>query len=195
MSDVVIKYTRDIESISEEMIELCNEMSVEDNKTYFIFDKGITDAISYTKMKKDEIRDSKIDKIISDNELYYIDDEIGFKDLPSRFSFYDTVTKSSDRYERYSFVIDFIKSLGFTNSMNNLGLEMEQSYLFVNGRELYRLIIKPNMFIILSKMEDNYNVMYSGFFNKGEILHALLKSNETFWSPLIRDFKLIDILN
>jgi len=188
MGDIYIRYRKDI---PEKLILECEERA-EDGETYFIFDNEITDSINYSKMAKDKIRDSKIDRILDvDDNDYYISSEDGFKTLPSRFSFYDTETKSSDRYERYSILTDFIKKIGFEKSSSNLGLEMEQSFIIMNKFETWKLLVQPNMFVRLLHIEPGFSVgLYEGFFHKAKILQALSDSNEDFFKSLIRDLKL-----
>lgn len=187
MFDVNIKYWK---NIPEKLIIECEEKA-EDGNTYFIFDNEITDYIEFNNLKLKEIRDKKIDKIIEGENKFYIDTIESFKMLPSRFSFYDTETKYSDRYERYAIVVDFIKQIGFKKSVNNLGLEMDQVFNLNKVNESYRIIVKPNMFINITYFSDSGLIeLYDGFFNKKLILDTLKNSNEKYFTDVIRDIKL-----
>ena len=119
--------------------------------------------------------------------------------MPSRFSYYDTETKLKCRYEKYSFVLDFLKSLGFEPSEFNLGPEMEQSYILElrEGEDIEKFIIRlqPNLFMKLIHMRDDFNTLYNGFFSKTNIFEAFMNVNSYLPLNYIRDTKIKDILS
>lgn len=191
--------------IPQYLIDECDELSNTNDKTYFIFDKSVSSSIKLNyNPNKETIRDIKIDEILEDTGKYHIDDELGFKDLPSRFSYYDTETKLSDRYVRYKFVLDFIKKLGFIPSEFNLGPEYEQSYsLEINyilnkqnvalGEYIHKYILRlrPNLFI--SIISDN-SFVYDTFFNKNKIINVLNETCPIEFKSVIRDIKIEEIM-
>ena len=119
--------------------------------------------------------------------------------MPSRFSYYDTETKLKCRYEKYSFVLDFIKSLGFEPSEFNFGPEMEQAYILDlrEGEESEKFIIRlqPNLFLKLIHMKDDFNTIYNGFFSRTKIFEAIDKHSGNLSKILVRDAKIKDILS
>ena len=129
-------------------------------------------------------------------DAYHIGTELDFLGLPSRFSYYDTETKLSNRYKRYDYVTDFLKKLAFIPSFNNFGLEYEQSYTFEfsdeDGSEKFIIRLQPNLFLkILYQSSEKYDTVFNGFFNKSKIDNII----KTFASDaMIRDSKLSQIL-
>jgi len=190
--------------IPQYLIDECNKLSQIEDKTYFIFDKSVSSSIKLKyNPNKETIRDIKIDEILEDTGKYHIDDESGFLDLPSRFSYYDTETKLTDRYIRYNFVLDFINKLGFIPSEFNLGPEYEQSYtLEINytlntnlavGEYVHKYILRlrPNLFI--SIISDN-SFVYDTFFNKNKIINVLNETCPIEFKSVIRDIKIEEIM-
>ena len=166
--------------IPKELIDKCELLSEETNQVCFIFDTLISNRIS------------KIDL----EDTYHIGTELDFLGLPSRFSYYDTETKISDRYKRYDYVIDFLKNLAFIPSTNNFGFEYEQSYTYEfgddDGFEKFIIRLQPNLFLkILYQSSERYDTVFNGFFNKSKINNII----KTFASDaMIRDSKLTQIL-
>lgn len=166
--------------IPKELIDKCELLSEETNQVFFIFDTLISNRIS------------KIDL----EDTYHIGTELDFLGLPSRFSYYDTETKISDRYKKYEYVTDFLKKLAFISSTNNFGFEYEQTYTyeFDDGDRFEKFIIRlqPNLFLkILYQSSEKYETVYNGFFNKSKIKNII----NTFASnAMIRDSKISQIL-
>lgn len=190
--------------VPQSLIDECNSLSEINDKTYFIFDRSVSSSIKLKyNPNKETARDIKIDQILEDESRYHIDDELGFKDLPSRFSYYDTETKLTDRYVRYNFVLDFIKKLGFIPSEFNFGPEYEQSYtLEVNytlntnlavGEYVHKYILRlrPNLFISIIS-DDSY--VYNTFFNKNKIIKVLSDTCPIEFKSVIRDIKIEEII-
>lgn len=189
--------------IPQELIDECELLSLENDETYFIFDRLVSDRILLNKyLDKGEKRDDKIDKILYDGD-FHIDTEDAFKDLPSRYSYYDTNIKIIDKYKRYNHVIDFILKIGFRPSEWNLGREYEQSFMITefldsDNNFKWNLTVKPNMFIKISYYENyatkgSFGPIFNGFFNKFKILDALENSNNEFFKSLVRDIKIESI--
>ena len=161
----------DNNDVSISLINECNRLSKETGIIHFIFDKDTKNIINRNNNKKiDEIRDSKIEEILDDEESYYIGNENEFNALPSRFSYYDTETKLVGRYNRYDYVLKFVKEFGFQPGFANYGPEFEQSF-FLNiqsGKLIIR--IQPNLHISLRRIDENGDVrVYNGFFSKSKI--------------------------
>ena len=73
--------------------------------------------------------------------------------MPSRFIYYDTETKQTDKYKRHKHVTDFLIKIGFIPSENNLGQEYEQVFYLKekieNGDVNVNLRINQNLLINL----------------------------------------------
>jgi hypothetical protein len=183
----------DNNDVSISLINECNRLSKETGIIHFIFDKDTKNIINRNNNKKiDEIRDSKIEEILDDEESYYIGNENEFNALPSRFSYYDTETKLVGRYNRYDYVLKFVKEFGFQPGFANYGPEFEQSF-FLNiqsGKLIIR--IQPNLHISLRRIDENGDVrVYNGFFSKSKIYNYLKNIiGDSYLKSLVRDVKL-----
>ena len=183
----------DNNDVSISLINECNRLSKETGIIHFIFDKDTKNIINRNNNKKiDEIRDSKIEEILDDEESYYIGNENEFNALPSRFSYYDTETKLIGRYNRYDYVLKFVKEFGFQPGFANYGPEFEQSF-FLNiqsGKLIIR--IQPNLHISLRRIDENGDVrVYNGFFSKSKIYNYLKNIiGDSYLKSLVRDVKL-----
>ena len=183
----------DNNDVSISLINECNRLSKETGIIHFIFDKSTKNIINRNNNKKiDEIRDSKIEEILDDEESYYIGNENEFNALPSRFSYYDTETKLVGRYNRYDYVLKFVKEFGFQPGFANYGPEFEQSF-FLNiqsGKLIIR--IQPNLHISLRRIDENGDVrVYNGFFSKSKIYNYLKNIiGDSYLKSLVRDVKL-----
>lgn len=191
-----------IESVSSEvpqlLIDECERLS-QDGITRFIFDRYLTNtARKRISQSKEESRDISLDE-------YYISDEDEFNLMPSRFSFYDTETKLTCKYQRNKFVVDYFKKLGFQSGYSNFGSEFEQSFILSvyddeTGGILYKCIlrIQPNLFVTLlaehGDFIENKKTVYKGFFSKTKVLEMLNETCPDIYKSIIRDVKLEDIL-
>lgn len=179
--------------VSISLINECNKLSEETGIIHFIFDKNTKNIINRNNDKTiDEIRDSKIERILDDEESYYIGNENEFNGLPSRFSYYDTETKLIGRYNRYNYILNFINEFGFQPGFANYGPEFEQSFFLIieSGKIILRL--QPNLNISLRRVDhDGEQKVYSGFFSKSRI-YTYLKNiiGESELQSLVRDIKL-----
>ena len=179
--------------VSISLINECNKLSEETGIIHFIFDKNTKNIINRNNDKTiDEIRDSKIERILDDEESYYIGNENEFNGMPSRFSYYDTETKILGRYNRYNYILSFINEFGFQPGFANYGPEFEQSFFLIieSGKIILRL--QPNLNISLRRVDhDGEQKVYSGFFSKSRI-YTYLKNiiGESELQSLVRDIKL-----
>ena len=185
--------------IDQCFIDECRKRAEETGETHFLFDTKLSHLVKRKNiLNKEDRRESDISELL-ENDAYHIGTEIDFNMMPSRFSYYDTETKLKCRYEKYSFVLDFIKSLGFEPSEFNLGPEMEQSYILElrEGEDIEKFIVRlqPNLFLKLIHMKDDFNTIYNGFFSKTKIFEAIDKQSGILSKVLIRDAKIKDILS
>ena len=185
--------------IDQYFIDECEKRAEETGKIHFLFDTKLSHFIKRKNIfNKEDKRESDLSKLLEE-EAYHIGTEIDFNQMPSRFSYYDTETKLKCRYEKYSFVLDFLKSLGFEPSEFNLGPEMEQSYILElrEGEDIEKFIIRlqPNLFMKLIHMRDDFNTLYNGFFSKTNIFEAFDKHSGNLSKILVRDTKIKDILS
>jgi len=159
----------------------------------------MSNKISNYYSEKDLKRETTIDILLGD--IFHIGSETHFKELPSRFAYYDSEIKLTDRYKRYDYVVSFLKSLTFEPSFSNVGREYEQSYILelieVNKRYNFIVRVSPNLFIkiIFFSVEEGQKIPYEGFFNKLEIIKSLQDNCPSSYREIIRERKLKDILN
>ena len=184
--------------IPKELIDMCETLSIEKGETYFIFDKSISNIVKSRYINnKEEKREILLDNIISDSDKYHIGSEIHFREMPSRFSYYDTEIKLTDRLLKYKFVTDFLNTIGFIpNREFNFGPDMDQSYNLVIYNKTYITRLKPNLFLsIQSGFNDTShpNIIFDGFFSKSKIIDSLNRDSPNF-KEIIRDIKLNIIL-
>ena len=185
--------------IDQFFIDECEKRAEETGETHFLFDTKISHLIKRKNiLNKEDQRESDLSQLL-ENETYHIGTEIDFNMMPSRFSYYDTETKLKCRYEKYSFVVDFIKNLGFEPSEFNLGPEMEQAYiLYLKEDEEYEKFIirvQPNLFLKLIVEKDDFRTIYNGFFSKRKMFEAIDKNSGNLSKVLIRDAKIKNILS
>ena len=194
-----IRYERS--EIPKELINECELLSV-DGETHFIFDNKVTSNIKSQYLDStEETRDFNLTEILSNDDKYHVGSELYFRELPSRFSYYDTETKLTGRYDRYNYIIKFIKNLGFEPSQSNFGPEFEQSFILeiLDSGELYKYIIRvrPNLFIKMLFLPNggNQTTSYDGFFKKKRIFESIEKTCPIGYKSIIRDEKIKVILN
>ena len=185
--------------IEQYFIDECEKRAEETGEIHFLFDTKLSHLIKRKNiLNKEDRRESDLSELL-ENDAYHIGTEMDFNQMPSRFSYYDTETKLKCRYEKYSFVLDFIKSLGFEPSEFNFGPEMEQSYILDlrEGEESEKFIIRlqPNLFLKLIHMKDDFNTIYNGFFSRTKIFEAIDKHSGNLSKILVRDAKIKDILS
>ena len=191
-------YVEELDTLNHEnsevptsLINECNELAKETGIIHFIFDKSIKNIINRNNKSIEEVRDSKIDEVL-DEDIYYIGDESEFNGMPSRFSYYDTETKLIGRYNRYDYVLRFIKNFGFEPGFANYGPELEQSFylLIESGKIILRL--QPNLHISLRRVDSEGDIrVYSGFFSKSRIYNYLKNIiGDSYLQSLVRDIKL-----
>ena len=185
--------------IDQYFIEECEKRAEETGKIHFIFDTKLSHLVKRKNiLNKEDRRESDLSELL-ENKAYHIGTEMDFNQMPSRFSYYDTETKLKCRYEKYSLVVDFLKSLGFEPSEFNLGPEMEQAYILElrEGEDIEKFIIRlqPNLIMKLIHMRDDFNTIYNGFFSKKNIFEAFDKHSGNLSKILVRDTKIKDILS
>lgn len=185
--------------IDQYFIDECEKRAEETGKTHFLFDTKLSHFVKRKNiLNKEDKRESELSELL-ENDAYHIGTEMDFNQMPSRFSYYDTETKLKCRYEKYSFVLDFIKSLGFEPSDFNYGPEMEQAYILelreAEYVEKFIIRLQPNLFLKLIHMRDDFNTLYNGFFSKRKMFEAIDKHSGNLSKILIRDAKIKNILS
>lgn len=183
--------------IKQSLIEECEELSIKNNKTYFIFDDMVSNRIkSNNQTTTQTLRDEKLNVLLEDEDSYHIGTEDDFKGLPSRYSYYDTETKLVGRYRRYDFVTSYLSKIGFTPVITNLGPEYEQSYLIELVDEKFICRLRPNLFLKIIYQNSYFvdcgqKTIFEGFFKKTEIFEIMKSVAGTSFA---RDLKLSQIL-
>ena len=174
--------------IEQRFIDECEKRAEETGETHFLFDTKLSHFVK---------RKSEISEIL-ESDVYHIGTEADFNMMPSRFSYYDTETKLKDRYEKYSLVVDFIKSLGFVPSEFNFGPEMEQAYILETRKdeetEKFVIRLQPNLFLKIMFQKEGFETIYSGFFSIRKIFEAM-QNSASLSKNTIRESKIKNILS
>lgn len=193
-----IELTYERTEVPQELIDECDRLAKETGETQFIFDSNMSNKISNYYSEKDLKRETTIDILLGD--IFHIGSETHFKELPSRFAYYDSEIRLTDRYKRYDYVVEFLNSLTFEPSFSNVGKEYEQSYTLDliedNKRHKFIIRVSPNLFIrIIFFGEEGQKIPYEGFFNKLEIIKSLQYNCPNSYKEILRNKKLEGILN
>ena len=174
--------------IEQRFIDECEKRAEETGETHFLFDTKLSHFVK---------RKSELSEIL-ESDAYHIGTKADFNMMPSRFSYYDTETKLKDRYEKYSLVVDFIKSLGFVPSEFNFGPEMEQAYILETRKdeetEKFVIRLQPNLFLKLMFQKEGFETIYSGFFSIRKIFEAM-QNSASLSKNTIRESKIKNILS
>jgi hypothetical protein len=176
--------------VEQRLIDECERLAEETGKIHFLFDTETSLKIKrLTAQNKENKRDILLSELF-DDDIYEVVDENAFREMPSRFSYYDTETKLTCRYKKHSYAIDWFKTIGFIPSENNYGAEYENSFTLdlENGEKLI-IRLQPNLIIKLIHAEEYHMTIYSGFFSKLNILNVIEKRIPNFKS-IVRDAKL-----
>ena len=191
----VLDFKYENSEVPQDLIDQCEKASESFGETYFIFDNSVSNFLKSRYMDDKSLnREIKIDEILGHDEKFHIGSETYFREMPSRFSYYDTETKECNRYKKYNIVIDFIKSLGFSPSEFNLGPEFDQSFTFKHEDINLILRLKPNLFLTIQDgFTDSFhpNNIFDGFFSKSKIFKAV---TDRIPIDVIRGLKLKEII-
>jgi hypothetical protein len=176
--------------VEQRLIDECERLAEETGKIHFLFDTETSLKIKrLTAYDKEDKREILLSELF-DDDIYEVVDENGFREMPSRFSYYDTETKLTCRYKKHSYAIDWFRKIGFIPSEHNYGAEYENSFTLdlENGEKLI-IRLQPNLSVKLIHAEEYHMVIYAGFFSKLNILNAIEKRIPDFKS-IVRDAKL-----
>ena len=121
-------FTYERSDIPQSLIDECNKLGEESDKIFFIFDKKIKNIVNRNNKSIEVLRDIKIEEVLDDDFKYYIADENEFNSMPSRFAYYDSEIRLSDRYDRYNHVLNFFKILNFNISPISVFFVLEFVY-------------------------------------------------------------------
>lgn len=145
--------------IEQKLIDECEKLSIKNEETYFIFH----------------------------DEEFYVGDINEFREMPSRFSYYDTNSKTLDTNKRYNGAYEFMLHLEFTPSEWNLGREYDQTFTNEFG---IIITLRPNLFY--NVIMDGGDKIFKGFFNK-EVIYTKLGRSD--YKAFVRNIKLLSIIS
>jgi hypothetical protein len=143
------------EEIPFNLIEECNQLYEKEGIPHIILD--ISDKSKITKLRgdHDESRDIKIDSIL--DTKFEIVPWTNLLDMPSRYVFYDSVTRHTDLFERQQKVLKYLNSIYFEItdlletgfSQQELLYDIYQREYSYISKEIENIIIrvKPNLMI------------------------------------------------
>lgn len=201
-----------VDEVPIELIQECERLAELKGGVYFIFDTYSRNYIESSKfVDKSEKREYIFDKK-DEEELLYIGDENDLNELSSRYIYYDTETKQTDRYKRYQVALDFLKRIGFEPSENNLGMEYEQVFrmneIYEDTEVSVEIRINQNLLVKTSySRSTKTSAGYSGeagpmnhgvFFREKRIMETLNRvkwSNPNFMKQKIRDVVIQTLLD
>ncbi len=145
------------------------------NETMFIFDK--IDSFEYD-----------IDGSDSSRETLFIGTQEDFADYVSRWTYYDTITKTTNQSLRYHKVYTFItEDLGLFEKKSILDPSMETIF-FSNG---IRLVLRPNLMVSISYFSDIRQESYGmSFFDPEWIKSCIVRILEKLPLEEKRNLKL-----
>lgn len=192
------------EKIPVELINHCNDKFERTGIPHVILDISDRAKLSKLKGEMDEERDIKIDCIL-DTKFEAVS-WYELLEMPSRQTFYDSVTQHTDLFERHKVVLDFLNLNGF-KIVDLLESGLSQQELLYNSfnREISylseyapRIIIrvKPNLMVEFSVLADKndsveVNKRYFFFYNPSQIISII---TDTLNIDEKRDLKLKNIL-
>lgn len=190
-----------IKSIPNSMIEECKKASVRSGETMFIFDSSDRKITSLTTKDREGVRDFLISEVLDSTtnaveDYFYIGDESEFNLLPSRLSYYDTITDTINQDLRKQRIFDFLYYVGLIHEDKyearcvfwDSGVKINNPKLFIEVNENLTILAR----VLSDSVDGQVNGTYNFFFNKGKILDILSK---TLSKEDLRDLKLKQLLN
>lgn len=177
-----------LEKIPDILINECNLKYEKTGIPHIILDISDKSKIANLRGDKNEERDIKIDSIL--DIKFEVVSWYELLEMPSRQTFYDSVTRHSDNFERSLRVLDFLISLDF-KIVDLLESGLTQQELLFNSyeREIsYKsdyspkiiIRVKPNLMIemIISPDEnDSINKRYFFFYNPAQIIKIVSENS------------------
>lgn len=194
-----------VKSISNSLIEECKKASIKNDKTMFIFDSSDRRIINLLTKDREGVRDFLISEVLDSktniDDCFYIGDESEFSFLPSRLSYYDTITNTINQGLRKQRIFDFLYYIGLVHEDKyearcvfwDSGVKTNNPKLFIEVNENLTILAR-----VLNDSDENeitespMNNTYNFFFNKAKILDILSKvlSKED-----LRDLKIKKLLS
>jgi len=165
-----------------DLINECNKKHEETNITHLILDVSDKAKIYRLKGNKSGERETKIDSIL--DTQFEVVSWYDLMDMPSRQTFYDSVTKHTDIFERHKIVLNFLNSIdfyiadllesGFTQQELLFNLYTKE-VAYVNGIIIIR--VKQNLMCEISIMNGNNVKKHFFFYNPNQILNIVFENS------------------
>ena len=178
------------ETIPFELIKECIDKYQSTDVPHLILDVSDKAKVSKLRGLIDEEREVKIDSLL--NTKFEVVSWYELLEMPSRHTFYDSVTQHTDLFERHKKVLNFLNSLYF-EIVDLLEYGLAQQELLYNsfGREIsYKseyspriaIRVKPNLMIeitILPHENDSVEVnkRYFFFYNPAQIINIVSENS------------------
>lgn len=193
------------ESIPFELIKECIDKYQSTDVPHLILD--VSDKAKLYKLRGliDDEREVKIDSLL--NTKFEVVSWFELLEMPSRQTFYDSVTQHTDLFERHKVVLDFLNlnefkivdllELGLTQQellFNSFGCEI--SYKSVGSPRII-IRVKPNLMIEVIVLPDEYDLVevnkrYFFFYNPSQII-SIISENSPI--EIKRDLKIKQIIS
>lgn len=189
--------------IPSSLIEECKQMSIKNGETMFIFDTSDRKIANLTIKDRNGVRDFLISEVLESqsDDYFYIGDESEFSFLPSRLSYYDTITNTTNQGLRKQRIFDFLYYVGLVHEDKyevrsvfwDSGIKNNNPKLFIEVNENLTILAR-----VLSSNDENDGLLspmsntYNFFFSKSKILDILSK---VLPKEELRELKLKKLLN
>ena len=193
------------QKVSQKLIDEAESIYGETGVIQCIFDLSDKIAINKHFYNKDIERDLKLDLLLDGK--FYVDSWYELSEIPSRLTYYDTITKQTNLFERHKNILEYMNSIGFSisNLMMMYGLEgwgksdqelLWDSYLrevpysstYVPG---VIIRVKPNLMVEVIVVRGGANKKYFFFYNPKQILNIVIENCDIEYK---RELKIKNIL-
>ena len=193
------------ETIPIELIKECNDRYKKTGVAHIILDISDKAKLSKPKGLLEEEREVKLDSLL--DTKFEVVSWYELLEMPSRQTFYDSVTQHTDLFERHKVVLNFLNTNEF-KIVDLLESGLSQQELLYNSfnREISyisdyspRVIIrvKPNLMVEVVVLPDEndsveVNKRYFFFYNPSQIISIITENSPI---DIKRDLKLKNILS
>jgi hypothetical protein len=186
------------EIVPQSLIDEANLIYEESGVIQCIYD--LSDRIALNKYRSDEQRDIKLNVLLDGR--FYINSWYELSEMPSRLTYYDTVTKHTDLFERHKNVLEYMNSIGFkiANLLDN-GISDQELLWDSYKREIpycsefdpgVIIRVKSNLMVEMLVVSDGSNKKYFFFYNPGQIFNILVENSGIEYK---RELKIKNILS
>jgi len=187
------------EIVPQSLIDEAHLLYEETGIIQCIYDLSDRIAINKYRQNTDESRDIKLNILLDGR--FYIDSWYELAEMPSRLTYYDTVTKHTDLFERHKNVLEYMNSIGFkiANLLDNGISDQELLWDSYNRETPYCsefvpgviIRVKSNLMVEMVVVSNGSNKKYFFFYNPDQIFNILCENSNIEYK---RELKIKNIL-